>query len=176
MSIRITGGFYKGRQVRVSAQTEVRPTASRVREAFFSIVHEGIHGSHFLDLFGGSGIMGLEALSRGAEKVTICEKNHKVMKVIIANVRALGAESSTRVLRTDAARELSRGDMWDIVYMDPPYSHDPDGWLEKAFNASRDIIAIEHSAQVSPSTVSGEWSRDRIRKYGETALSIYFRG
>lgn len=121
--MRVIAGLYGGRRLIVPPGVETRPTADRVREALFSMLASDLPGARVLDLFAGSGAMGLEALSRGAQEVTFVDTAPGALKAIDANLAALGA--SAEVLRRDALEFLrtasSAGRQYDLVFLDPPY-------------------------------------------------------
>ena len=120
MPIRITGGFLRGRNIESPDSMKTRPTASRTREALFNIL-QGVDGFRMLDLFAGSGIMGLEALSRGFKSVTVIEKNKQSAKIIKSNYNKLGLEPNLYIC--DSLSFLSKNDeFFDVVYIDPPYN------------------------------------------------------
>lgn len=170
--MRLTGGRLRGRSLPGSVAPGVRPTASRVREALFSMVGQDLSDWTALDAFGGSGLLGLEAYSRGAA-VLIVEQRARVARQIQATVAALEATAAVTVRCADAAAVLSAGEQWDLVLLDPPYALDPADWLVRAAPAVREILVIEHSASQSPPDVAGRLCLERRRRYGDTALSIY---
>jgi len=146
----ITGGKYNGRKIISPDESITRPTLSKVRmgvfNTLFSILGE-FEGKCFLDLFGGSGIMGLEALSRGFEKVTVCEKNPKAVQIIKKNYETLGLKPI--LYPSDALKFLKATDEhFDVIYIDPPYQS---GIYEDVFNLLKEknitdtIIIAEHS-------------------------------
>lgn len=124
--MRITGGSRKGREVPVPKDAPFRPTSGRVREGYFSHVASALPGSRFLDLFSGSGLVGFEALSRGAGQVTFVENQAELVRRIETNLSRL--EFAGKVLRGDA-KKLLRGFapqeiFFDLVYADPPYAYE----------------------------------------------------
>ena len=146
----ITGGKYNGRKVCAPDESITRPTLSKVRmgvfNTLFSILGE-FEGKSFLDLFGGSGIMGLEAISRGFENVTVCEKNPKAVQIIRKNYETLGLKPN--LYPSDALKFLKTNDEhFDVIYIDPPYQS---GIYENVFkllkekNITDTIIITEHS-------------------------------
>ncbi len=146
----------------------VRPTADRVREAWMSILGSELAGARVLDLFAGSGALGLEALSRGAETVTFVELNPPSLKALYQNISALGAEASTTVERGDAMRfaeRLSPG-AFDVVLADPPYTVDHASGLVALFrrNPFGRILSVEHSSGLE---LDGD-----TRRYGDTAITF----
>ena len=116
-------GRYGGRRLQAPPGDATRPTADRVREALFSILGERVAGARVLDLFAGSGALGLEALSRGAREVTFVERAPAALKALRANLAALGADAD--VVRADALRWLRAASggarQYDLVLLDPPY-------------------------------------------------------
>lgn len=170
--MRLTGGSMRGRIVPGKVPTGVRPTSARVREALFSMVGHDLSGWTVLDAFGGSGLLGFEACSRGAE-VLITEKRSGVARQIQQAARALGAKVTVRC--ADASAVLASGEQWDVVLMDPPYKLSAADWLERAAPCVREILVIEHASSQSPPDACGDLSLDRRRRYGDTTLSVYRR-
>ncbi len=168
--MRITGGRLRGRRVTVPDQPGVRPTSARVREALFSILGQDLDGWSMLDAFGGSGLMALEAASRGAGPVTAVERNRKVASALERSAAALGVPLDVRV---GDARAALRNGVWDLVFLDPPYRDDPAGWLTAAASATRRILVIEHAASRSVPSAAADLQLDRTRRYGDSALSLY---
>jgi 16S rRNA (guanine966-N2)-methyltransferase len=123
-SVRIVGGSRRGRRLRVPPGTAVRPTSERVREAIFDSLGP-IVGLRVLDLFAGTGAMGLEALSRGAGQCLFVESERKVAEILRQNICDLGYDSVSRVLVADYQAGLSdirrSGEQFDLLFIDPPY-------------------------------------------------------
>lgn len=120
--MRIFGGICRNRNFVVPKGVEVRPTAGIVREALFNICQNVIEGSSFLDVFAGSGAMGLEALSRGAEEVVFIDKSKVAVRYIKKNLVDLHLEANGRVVCGDGIKMLSKIEgTFDIIYIDPPY-------------------------------------------------------
>jgi 16S rRNA (guanine966-N2)-methyltransferase len=123
VSPRIIAGRYGGRRIGAPPGTATRPTSDRVREALFSILGARVAGARVLDLFAGSGALGLEALSRGAAAVTFVERAPPALRALRANLDALGADAD--VVRADALKWLSAASagarQYDLVFLDPPY-------------------------------------------------------
>ena len=122
---RVIAGQYKGRVLAAPEGDKTRPTTDKVKEALFSIIQVRVPGSTFLDLYSGSGQIAIEALSRGADRVTLVERNPRACAVIKQNLTKVGAEDEAEVLRmnaADALLELAKNKArFDIIYMDPPY-------------------------------------------------------
>lgn len=167
--IRVTGGTLRGRVLPARIPEGVRPTAGRVREAIFSMLGHSLHGRSVLDLFGGSGLMAIEAASRGADPVTVVDRSPTSLACIRQNVAAVGA--AVRVERADAAtwREPA-----DIVYLDPPFRDPIPPWLERAAPLARRWLIAEARRPVDWPEVPG-FTLDRSREYGDTAVALYVR-
>lgn len=151
------------------ADSRVRPTADRVREAWMSILGERLAGARVLDLFAGSGALGLEALSRGAVHATFVELAAPSLAAIRTNVDALGVADRVTLHRGDAMRFVERlaPDAFDVVIADPPYSIPFAERLVEAFRARpfTRLLTVEHPVQM---TVGG----DETRRYGDIALTF----
>ncbi|MBI4419743.1 MAG: 16S rRNA (guanine(966)-N(2))-methyltransferase RsmD [Gemmatimonadetes bacterium] len=167
--MRIIAGEFRGRTLRPPTDRRVRPTADRVREAWFSILAPDLRGAYVLDLFAGSGALGLEALSRGARQVDFVEISKPSLAALRTNVAALDAEDRVKVHRADALRfaaKLAPG-TYDVAFADPPYPTDQCSRLahlfrERPFAA---ILGIEHRADVP---LPG----DETRRYGDIAITF----
>jgi 16S rRNA (guanine966-N2)-methyltransferase len=168
--MRIVAGQWRGRTIRAPKDARVRPTADRVREAWMSIVRHWIPDARVLDLFAGSGALGLEALSRGAATVDLVEVSPASLRAIHENVDALGA-GNVVVRRADAVRfvEGLEANAYDLAFADPPYKlglaqQVAERWLAVPFAA---VIGIEHGSR-EPMPGAGD-----TRKYGDTAITFY---
>src|SRR5919198_6604295 len=121
--MRVISGRWGGRRLQAPAGAATRPTSDRVREALFSILADRVGGARVLDLFAGSGALGIEALSRGAAEATFVDSAPAAIRAIKANLEALGAQAEVR--RADARRFLSGASgearQYDLVFLDPPY-------------------------------------------------------
>ncbi len=168
--MRITGGTMRGRLLAGKVGTGVRPTTSRVREALFSMVGQDLGGWTVLDAFGGSGLLGFEALSRGADSVTVCERHRGHARQIKSSAAALGATIELRV--SDASAVLASGS-WDLVLLDPPYDLDPVEWAKKAAVATRAVLVVEHRPGVVWPDQIGPLVCDTVRRHGDSALAIF---
>jgi len=175
LSLRIISGEFGGRRIEAPVGRGTRPTRDAVREAWFNVLKDRLPGSRVLDLFAGSGALGLEALSRGASTVCFVESNRRVCDVLRRNIASLGAGSHCEVRCTDAFRvvEESRrgeGSGWDIVLADPPYAGQEAARLVSGFGRSpyASILCVEHACGTT-FPQEPDWHRD----YGETALSIF---
>ena len=166
---RIIAGAFGGRRLVLPADTRVRPTADRVREAWMSILADRISGARILDLFAGSGALGLEALSRGAAHATFVELSAEAVAAIHANAHALGVSDQVTVRRGDALRFVQRlaPVAFDLALADPPYTVPHAERLAAAFQARpfARVLAIEHPASLVMSAAD-------TRRYGDIALSF----
>lgn len=174
MAIRVTGGVFGSRMIPSPPTTKTRPTASVTREALFNIIPD-VDGFVMLDLFAGSGIMGIEALSRGASKVYAVEKNSSQARLIYKAYQMLDIGQSlcllTKNALTLAADACPETDGFDLIYADPPFIYEyPDlrpflKWLKPGGTAVFE----------APSRSLPLWSKEgEVRRYGESSL-IFFR-
>ena len=185
--VRITGGSLRGRRVAVP-RGNVRPTQDRVREALFSMLAPRLAGAAFLDLYAGSGAVGIEAWSRGAGDVTWVESSRRVLPVLRHNVDDLcGGEG--RVMPIDVLRYVRGGGdgSFDIVFADPPYERNPGTagtpLLERLLHVVGEgsmlnpdgCVVLEHAAGSPPAAPAG-WTGYDARTYGDAALSFFSRG
>jgi 16S rRNA (guanine966-N2)-methyltransferase len=169
--MRIIAGRWKGRRITAPPGDLVRPTGDRVREAWMSIVHPLLPDARVLDLCAGSGALGLECLSRGAAECDFVEQSPRVLKVLQANLAALGGHPGATVHRDDAVRLATRlpAEAYDIAFADPPYDSDTalqlvERWMAVPFAT---VFAVEHSSAVALPAI-GE-----TRRYGTTALTFF---
>ena len=170
--VKITGGQLKGRVVQFRKHPSVRPTSSRVREALFSMLGQSLDGRTFLDAFGGSGIMGIEAYSRGAQS-TVCEKDFRTASQIRKTIEVLGA--NIEVLSKPVPKVLQMR-QWQDVFLDPPYDDNPQHWLEQMALFSTDRLVIEfHNKWKVPEPSNGFHLR-RHSRYGDSCIAIYTLG
>mgnify|MGYP000755051904 CR=1 FL=1 len=119
--MRIIGGDARGRTIVAPAGAKTRPTQDYVRESLFNIIRWDVEDARVLDLFAGTGQLGIEALSRGAKKCTFVENNRQAYKVVEENVKHCKLEQGARIVMGDAYAFLSRRDSFDIAFLDPPY-------------------------------------------------------
>lgn len=181
MSLRIIAGRHRRRRIETPAGLATRPTSERAREALFGILEHGsppVRGSQFLDLYAGSGAVGLEALSRGAAGVTLIDLASAAVRVITANIEALGERERVRVVRADACRLGTAPCPFDIVFIDPPYgggllpptltSLAAGGWLAPGARIVAEVAARETVSPPTAFTVEDE------RLYGLARL-IFLR-
>jgi 16S rRNA (guanine966-N2)-methyltransferase len=168
--MRIIAGEFRGRRLRPPPDRRVRPTADRVREAWFSIIGPAVPGARVVDFFAGSGALGLEALSRGAVHATFVELGTPSLAALRHNIAELGLEDRTAVRRGDALRFAARLDVsaFDLAFADPPYRTGQaealrDQWRAVPFAR---ILGIEHPAAL-------DLAGSETRRYGTVALTFF---
>jgi len=181
--MRIIAGKFKGRTLVTPIDQSIRPTSDRARESLFNILENG-HGLNFdgcrvLDLFAGTGAVGIEALSRGAGVVTFVEQSAAARALIHQNIEALALEGQTRILRRDATDlgSVGRIQPFNLVFADPPYNQGlgdkalisalKGGWL-----ASRAILVLEENVKARIALPASLICQDE-RPYGDTILRFY---
>jgi 16S rRNA (guanine966-N2)-methyltransferase len=178
MPIRITGGFLRGRNIESPDSMKTRPTASRTREALFNIL-QGVDGFRMLDLFAGSGIMGLEAVSRGAVSVTAVELARPQARMIERSYKAMGVDSKLKLFETNVLtlkKEIVCADGgFDLIYADPPFKDMdyPDlrpfiEWLNPG-----GVAVFEAPSRKLPGWATGDEFQGQVRRYGESSLIIF---
>ncbi len=182
--MRIIAGRYKGRVLKAPKGRLVRPTSERVREAIFSVLGMRVEGSNVLDLFAGSGALGLEALSRGATFVVFVERSARVVGLIKSNIATLNARESAEVWCMDVRNALKnlpkKGYTFDIVFLDPPYRR---GIPEKILNmlgegrllAREAMVVVEHEADCEMRVGYGCLVLFSRKNYGDTSVSFYVK-
>lgn len=178
--MRVITGIARGRKLETLPGEDVtRPTTESVKEAVFSMIQFEIEDKNVLDLFAGSGQLGIEALSRGAKKCTFVENNKQAYNVIENNIKHCKLEQNARIVMSDACAFLSRRDSFDIAFLDPPYKQ---GIIERClpllFPMMSDdgIVICEISRDEDlPDEFEGFYA-DRVRTYGKTKITLYRRG
>jgi 16S rRNA (guanine(966)-N(2))-methyltransferase RsmD len=175
--MRVIAGTYGGRRLQAPAGLDTRPTSDRVREALFSILGERVAGATVLDLFAGSGALGIEALSRGATEVTFVDNAAPAIRAIGANLEALGADAT--VVRAEVRRFLGgasrAGRSYDLVFLDPPYrlgaSIGSDLSAALAAISAPGAIVVAESDRRAPLEV--DLPLEDERRYGDTLIRIH---
>ncbi|WP_138415043.1 16S rRNA (guanine(966)-N(2))-methyltransferase RsmD [Aquibacillus sediminis] len=181
--MRVISGKYKGHPLKPVPGRFTRPTTDKVKEALFQMIGPFFDGGTCLDLFAGSGGLGIEALSRGIEKTVFVDKHPKSIQTIYANLKALRIEQEAEVFRTDAFRALKaaskRNLSFSLIFLDPPYQKvSYEDLLEKintyGLLARQGIIVCEHDGhQVLPDTYEG-FKKVKTEIYGSTtAITLY---
>ncbi|MFC4320295.1 16S rRNA (guanine(966)-N(2))-methyltransferase RsmD [Litchfieldia salsa] len=180
--MRVISGICKGRPLKAVPGTSTRPTTDKVKEAIFNMIGPYFDGGIALDLFGGSGGLGIEALSRGIEKTIFVDKEFKAIQTIKENVGNCEFGSRVEIYRNDATRALKalikREIQFDYIFLDPPYNHQQLEALIMVISdhhllAEHGYIVAEHDYEVELSNTLGKYSRMKYEKYGITAISVY---
>lgn len=184
--MRIIAGTFRSRTLEAPAGLSTRPTSDRLRETLFNVLAPRIKGSRFLELYAGSGAVGIEALSRGAADVTLVERAHAALKVLRANLAHLAIGHSVSVAQSSVAAFLRRmqateKSAWDLVFLDPPYDAHEEyaetlvtlGGAASAALAPDALIIAEHRRRQSLAATYGRLSQTRLLEQGDAALSFY---
>jgi 16S rRNA (guanine966-N2)-methyltransferase len=180
--MRIITGKFRGRRLRGPCGTDLRPTSDRLKESLFNILGPVISGSIVLDVFAGSGAIGLEAISRGAREVVFLEASRKAVQLIRQNIELCGVASGYRILSGDvfaSLRTLAReGFKADIAFLDPPYHWGPyRDLLEILFHSgiagSASRVVVEHHRKAALPETGGGFRCARIVRQSDKCLSFY---
>ena len=182
--MKLVAGTQKGRRLRQPLTASIRPTSGKVREALFAILGDRVHHTAVLDLYAGTGALGLEALSRGASRVTFVEHAAAALKILRDNIARCAGETHTVVVNQDVHRFIksfstkSSGKAFDIVFADPPYrSDDIISDLELIGRAGMlsptGILVLEHFSKHQVPDHANNLVRYRSARYGDTTLSFY---
>lgn len=179
MSLRIIAGKFKGRTLKAPKGKSTRPTQGMLREAVFNICQNEIHGARFLDLFAGSGAVGLEALSRGAVFAAFVEQNKLALRSIKENGEMLGVISEMQILPLSFEKALlffkKQGTQFDLIYIDPPYDLSADFSEISSILAPHGTVFLEERFNPkgnSKTKIPGLYARDQ-RRFGEALLTIF---
>jgi 16S rRNA (guanine(966)-N(2))-methyltransferase RsmD len=185
--MRVIAGKYRSRPLRSLRGMDLRPTADRLRKTLFDVLTAGnpeaLEGTVWLDLFAGTGAVGIEAVSRGASMVYFVEKSSKAAELIRQNLRSLGVEEGFRIMKEDvskALRGLAEEEVTaDVIFLDPPYR------MEEAYGRTLEflgesqlpkpggLVIAEHQKKFDPGETFGLLRRYRKLEQGDAALSFY---
>ena len=180
--MRVIAGTQKGRRLHGPKGPGLRPTADRVKEALFSILASRVIDSRFLDLYAGTGAIGIEALSRGAQRVTFVESDPAALHVLRANVTQCKLGTAAEIQTCSAGAFLRRSaktvGQHDLVFADPPYQEDPlaEFWpalTETATLAPDALVVLEHASKSTVPPAHGRLRLLRQYRYGDTTLSVF---
>ena len=183
--MRIIAGKYRGRRLKCPTSDRTRPTSDRLRETLFNILALRIDGARFLDLCAGTGAVGIEALSRGAEHATFVDQSRQMCGVIEANLNALMIEESDFDIVTVEAFEFLRRyskkehPAFDVIYFDPPYAVDPYSVVNLISDTGGQLLTkdglliVEHHKKKELAEEFGRLRRYRTLKQGDSVLSFY---
>ena len=180
--MRIIAGEYKGRKLDAPNDNAIRPTSDKVKEAIFSILMPYTEDGIFVDLFSGTGSLGLEALSRGAKFCYFCDKERSSISIIKTNIEKCDAKDISKVIHGDFMKALRKmeGEKIDVFLLDPPYDS---GLYEKALNSidlldllnDEGIIVAEHKKEINLPETIGNLVLLKKRSYGRVVLSMYVK-
>lgn len=178
--MRVITGSARGRRLAAPEGRDVRPTADKVKEALFSIIQFEIQGRRVLDMFAGSGQLGIEALSRGAERAVFIDSNKKAVEIIKKNIEITGFKDKSTLINGNAVLEIKNTDeIFDIIFLDPPYNQ---GLLQTVLpvaakkTAAGGIVICESAEKEELPEKVGKLVLTRIYKYGKTWIWIYRQG
>ncbi|MGG1555023.1 16S rRNA (guanine(966)-N(2))-methyltransferase RsmD [Paenibacillus ferrarius] len=182
--MRVISGTAKGRALKAVPGMSTRPTTDKVKEAIFSMIGPYFDGGQVLDLFAGSGGLGIEALSRGMAKAVFTDIEKKSVDTVQHNLQATGLKEQAEVYRTDATRAIKalakRAQKFELVFLDPPYKMKVIAELvlameEQALLEEHATIVVEHDAKDVLDETIGQCRLLRRADYGDTAVTIYKR-
>jgi 16S rRNA (guanine966-N2)-methyltransferase len=172
--MRIIAGEFRSRKLKTVPGLDVRPTPDRLRESLFSILSPRIDDAVFIDAYAGSGAVGIEALSWGAKRVFLIERDKRALNVIEENLAALGIAHRVTVLRGRAADLLKRHPA-DVVFLDPPYDHEDE--YRKSVLALSEIncpyCIAQHASRLILEDMYGRLKKTRVLKQGDNSLSFF---
>lgn len=174
--MRVISGSLRGKKLSTLDSLDVRPTPDAVKEAVFSVIQFNIADALVLDLFGGSGQLGIEALSRGAKRCVFVDKNPAAVEIIKKNLKACRLTGQSEVIRTDSFEYLRKAGRADIILLDPPYSK---GLLTEVMplisGAANDgaFIIAEHERELTLGDEYGDIILHKRYRYGKVAVTIY---
>ena len=179
--MRVITGTARGRKLRDLPGLDTRPTTDKVKESIFNIVQFDVEGRKVLDLFAGTGQLGIEALSRGAEKCVFVDQSREAIKIIQENVKTTGFENQSRVAAGDGVSFLtSCREKFGLAFLDPPYASD---LLDRALlkmseidiMTENGIIVCESALDKIMPTLPGPYEKGRDYRYGRIKLTLYHR-
>ena len=167
--MRVVAGSARGRRLDVPDGDHTRPTADRVREAMFNSLYSwgAVEGAVVVDLFAGSGALGLEALSRGAARCIFVENDRRALVVLRDNIDRLGFDASARVVAGDGPTFLASAPSCDLLLLDPPYAFDD--WSTLLDRVTDADVVIESDREIE---LPAGWETHRVRRYGSTVVTL----
>ena len=168
--MRIIGGLARGTKLYTLEGLNTRPTLDKVREAIFNILQNNIRDTVVLDLFAGSGAVGLESISRGAKKAILCDNNKQAIQIINKNAQKMRVEDKVQILCIDYENFLSNTqEKFDLIYIDPPYNTD---YISNSIKLINDRNLLAHEGVIIAETDEEERVKDEIDKL-KTSINIY---
>lgn len=180
--MRVVSGSARGRNLKAVPGTGTRPTTDKVKEALFSMIGPYFDGGTALDLFAGTGGLGIEALSRGMDHAVFVDLEYKSIEIVRANLKTTGFEDKAEVYKNDAERAIKalakREIKFDLVFLDPPYRLKNGDKLMESMDlldllADEATVVLEYDSSFSYPASFGKFTEVRKAVYGETTLSIY---
>ena len=182
--MRIISGSIRGMNLKSPKGEKIRPTSQKVKAAFFNILHDRIYEADFLDLFSGSGSMGLEALSRGAKKSVFVDKDRESVRLIHENIKLVRMQEKATVYQGDVCRVLpglnNNNERFGVIYLDPPYLYKDDKIVEILIQMQKGGLVIENGVigVERPNREYHEWKLSpyplqQKKSYGDTALYLF---
>jgi 16S rRNA (guanine966-N2)-methyltransferase len=181
--MRVIAGKYRSRRLSGPGGLRIRPTSDRLRETLFNVLGPSVADSFFVDLFAGTGAVGIEAISRGAREVALIESNPKAVRLIRRNLDSLEIRAGAELIEAQAERGLERiashHRVADFVFLDPPYEATAQLWSALEYLDAAHIIApyglviAEHSKKVDLPLRFTRLERSRLLEQGDAALSFY---
>jgi 16S rRNA (guanine966-N2)-methyltransferase len=180
--VRIIAGSARGRALKGPRSASIRPTQDRVRETIFNILGQWLDGQRVLDLYAGTGALGLEALSRGAVTAVLVDASKESQALCQANAEALGFAQQVTVLASRVEQAIprlqKRSDPFHLVFADPPYDLRAAATLVESLAAAKlvhpgGILVLEHDKREEPPERAGRLVRDDVRTFGDTRVSFF---
>ncbi len=175
--MRVITGIARGKRLKTLEGNDVRPTTDKVKEGIFSAIQFDIEGRRFLDMFAGSGQMGIEALSRGAKSAIFVDSSPSAIKICTDNISNVGFEKISKIIKRDSIGYIrTTSEVFDIAFLDPPYET---GILNSALEAVSErmsdygIIICEHPSNFSPLEAVNGFTVYRIYRYGKINVTVY---
>ena len=177
--MRVISGEYRGRRLLEPSGKNVRPTTDQVKEAVFNIIQFDIEGRRVLDLFAGTGQMGIEALSRGARECVFVDSSNESLRLVKENLRRCGARARTEAC--DALSFLLRREGFDLVFIDPPYDS---GLAAEAVEAVKEfdilskggIMVVESRRDAVLPATQADYGAEKVYRYGKIKITVITRG
>ncbi|MBN2008654.1 16S rRNA (guanine(966)-N(2))-methyltransferase RsmD [candidate division KSB1 bacterium] len=180
--MRVIAGEHRGRRLIVPKGLDVRPTADRVKQFIFDVLSGEIEGADVLDLFAGTGNLGIEALSRGAAHATFVDQNTIAAKTITQNIELLGLETRSTLIKRDVISVIKHSDFppftFNLIFADPPYDYENHRMLlmeiaEKKLLHPEGWLILEHPTSMSLNGTFERLAVSRVRKLGNTSISMF---
>jgi len=183
--VRIIAGELRGRRLQTPKGRNIRPTSDRVREAIFNVIAAWVAEANVLDLFAGTGALGLEALSRGAARATFVDNHSEAIRLIKENISLCGVKDRTVVMHREILPSLSvlaaqpaNSARFDLVFLDPPYGKNQVPAVLELLTAlnlvpTTAVAVVEHHRQDAIPSRCGNWHKTKERRYGDTVISYF---